>query len=57
MRWTDATAVIVDDIIGTAGTVANAAELLREGALSVRLAATHGVLAALHRPAQERPTR
>jgi ribose-phosphate pyrophosphokinase len=38
-------AVIVDDIIGTAGTVANAADRLREkGAVSVLVAATHGVL-------------
>ncbi len=37
-------AVIVDDIIDTAGTVTNAAELVREqGAVSVRIAATHGV--------------
>ena len=37
--------IIVDDIIDTAGTVANAAELLqRKGALSVRVLATHGVL-------------
>ena len=38
-------AVIVDDMIDTAGTVCNAAELVREqGALSVRIAATHAVL-------------
>ncbi len=37
-------AIIVDDIIDTAGTVTNAAELVREqGAASVRIAATHGV--------------
>jgi ribose-phosphate pyrophosphokinase len=37
-------AVIVDDIIDTAGTVMSAAELLRErGALSVTVVATHGV--------------
>jgi ribose-phosphate pyrophosphokinase len=37
-------AIIVDDIIDTAGTVSNAAELVREqGAISVRIAATHGV--------------
>lgn len=36
--------VIVDDVIDTAGTVTNAAELARhEGATSVRIAATHGV--------------
>jgi ribose-phosphate pyrophosphokinase len=36
--------VIVDDIIDTAGTVVQAAEMVREyGALSVRVAATHGV--------------
>ncbi len=36
--------VIVDDIIDTAGTVTNAAEMVREqGATSVRIAATHGV--------------
>jgi ribose-phosphate pyrophosphokinase len=38
-------AVIVDDMIDTAGTVCNAADLAREqGALSVRIAATHAVL-------------
>ncbi|MDE0189220.1 MAG: ribose-phosphate diphosphokinase [bacterium] len=38
-------AVIVDDIIDTAGTVCNAAELIRDmGAASVRIAATHAVL-------------
>lgn len=37
--------VIVDDMIDTAGTVCNAAELVRaQGALSVRIAATHAVL-------------
>lgn len=37
--------VIVDDIIDTAGTVVQAAEMVREyGALSVRVAATHAVL-------------
>ena len=37
--------VIIDDIIDTAGTVCNAAELLMEkGALSVTVAATHGIL-------------
>jgi ribose-phosphate pyrophosphokinase len=36
--------VIVDDIIDTAGTVTNAAEMVHaQGALSVRIAATHGV--------------
>jgi ribose-phosphate pyrophosphokinase len=36
--------VIVDDMIDTAGTVCNAAEMVRgEGALSVRIAATHGI--------------
>jgi len=36
--------VIVDDMIDTAGTVTNAAELVRhQGAVSVRIAATHGV--------------
>ena len=36
--------VIVDDIIDTAGTVCQAAEMVREyGALSVRIAATHAV--------------
>jgi ribose-phosphate pyrophosphokinase len=45
-------AVIVDDIIDTAGTVVAAAELLKErGALSVRAMATHGVLSD---PASER---
>jgi len=37
--------VIVDDMIDTAGTVTNAADLARErGALSVRIAATHAIL-------------
>ena len=45
-------AVIVDDMIDTAGTVVAAAELLKErGALSVRAMATHGVLS---HPAAER---
>jgi ribose-phosphate pyrophosphokinase len=36
--------VIVDDIIDTAGTVTNAAEMVRaQGAATVRIAATHGV--------------
>lgn len=36
--------VIVDDMIDTAGTVCNAAEMVRDkGALSVRIAATHGI--------------
>ncbi len=36
--------VIIDDMIDTAGTVANAAQLLRDkGARSVRVAATHGI--------------
>ena len=36
--------VIVDDIIDTAGTVTNAAEMVHaQGAISVRIAATHGV--------------
>lgn len=38
-------AIIVDDMIDTAGTVTNAAELVRErGALSVRIAATHAIM-------------
>lgn len=45
-------AIIVDDMVDTAGTAANASELLMEkGALSVRVAATHGVLSP---PAVER---
>lgn len=37
-------AVIVDDMIDTAGTVVNAAEMVRDlGATSVRIAATHGI--------------
>ncbi len=40
-------AVIVDDMIDTAGTIVSAAELLKEaGAVSVRALATHGVLSA-----------
>lgn len=43
-RVTDKNVVIVDDIIDTAGTVCNAAEMAREyGAVSVRIAATHGI--------------
>ena len=43
-RVTDRHVVIVDDIIDTAGTVCNAAEMVRDyGAISVRVAATHGV--------------
>ena len=38
-------AIIVDDIIDTAGTAVNAVKLLKEkGALSVSIAATHGIL-------------
>jgi ribose-phosphate pyrophosphokinase len=38
-------AVIVDDMIDTAATICNAAELVRQqGALSVRIAATHAVM-------------
>ncbi len=45
-------AIIVDDMIDTAGTVAAAAELLMErGAVSVRAMATHGVLSS---PAADR---
>jgi len=45
-------AIIVDDMIDTAGTVAAAAELLMErGAMSVRAMATHGVLSS---PAADR---
>lgn len=41
----DRHAIIVDDMVDTAGTVVNAAELLlRKGAKSVRVVATHGVL-------------
>ncbi len=48
----DRHAIIVDDMIDTAGTVANAAELLIEkGAKSVTVAATHGILSP---PAVER---
>ncbi len=43
-KVTDRHVVIVDDMIDTAGTVCNAAEMVREyGALSVRIAATHGI--------------
>ncbi len=45
-------AIIVDDIIDTAGTAVNAVRLLKEkGALSVSIAATHGILSG---PAVER---
>jgi ribose-phosphate pyrophosphokinase len=44
-RVKDTHVVIVDDMIDTAGTVCNAAEMMREyGALSVRIAATHAIL-------------
>ncbi len=43
-KVTDRHVVIVDDMIDTAGTVCNAAEMVRDyGAVSVRVAATHGV--------------
>ena len=43
-KVTDRHVVIVDDMIDTAGTVCNAAEMVREyGARSVRIAATHGI--------------
>ena len=43
-KVTDRHVVIVDDMIDTAGTVCNAAEMVREyGAKSVRIAATHGI--------------
>ncbi len=44
-KVTDRHVVIVDDMIDTAGTVCNAAEMVREyGAKSVRIAATHGIV-------------
>jgi len=43
-KVTDRHVVIVDDMIDTAGTACNAAEMVREhGARSVRIAATHGI--------------
>lgn len=43
-KVTDRHVVIVDDMIDTAGTVCNAAEMVREyGAKSVRITATHGI--------------
>ncbi len=43
-KVTDRHVVIVDDMIDTAGTVCNAAEMVKEfGANSVRIAATHGI--------------
>lgn len=43
-KVTDRNVVIVDDMIDTAGTVTNAAEMMREyGAKSVRIAATHAI--------------
>lgn len=43
-KVTDRHVVIVDDMIDTAGTVCNAAEMVKEyGARSVRIAATHGI--------------
>jgi ribose-phosphate pyrophosphokinase len=43
-KVTDRHVVIVDDMIDTAGTVCNAAEMVKEfGAKSVRVAATHGI--------------
>jgi len=43
-KVTDRHVVIVDDMIDTAGTVCNAAEMVKDyGATSVRIAATHGI--------------
>ena len=43
-KVTDRNVVIVDDMIDTAGTVCSAAEMVRDyGAVSVRIAATHGI--------------
>jgi ribose-phosphate pyrophosphokinase len=43
-KVTDRHVVIVDDMIDTAGTVCNAADMVRDyGAVSVRIAATHGI--------------
>ena len=43
-KVTDRNVVIVDDMIDTAGTVCNAAEMVRDyGAVSVRVVATHGI--------------
>ena len=43
-KVTDRNVVIVDDMIDTAGTVCNAAEMMRDyGAVSVRVVATHGI--------------
>lgn len=43
-KVTDRHVVIVDDMIDTAGTACNAAEMVKEyGAKSVRIAATHGI--------------
>ena len=43
-KVTDRNVVIVDDMIDTAGTVCSAAEMMRDyGAVSVRVAATHGI--------------
>lgn len=43
-KVTDRHVVIVDDMIDTASTICNAAEMVREyGAKSVRIAATHGI--------------
>lgn len=43
-KVTDRNVVIVDDMIDTAGTVCSAAEMMRDyGALTVRVAATHGI--------------
>ncbi len=43
-KVTDRHVVIVDDMIDTAGTVCNAAEMVKEfGAKCVRIAATHGI--------------
>ena len=40
-----ANVILVDDMVDTAGTICNAAKLIREkGALSVRAIATHGIL-------------
>jgi ribose-phosphate pyrophosphokinase len=43
-KVTDRHVIIILDIIDTAGTVCNAAEMVKEyGAKSVRIAATHGI--------------
>ena len=51
-RYRDIDVLLIDDMISTGGSIAEAARICRDhGASSVRIAATHGVLCG---PARER---